>query len=69
MAANMPMAGNGQLMMQQQQQPQHMRPMPTSTQVQSAMYQSILASQSAVPQGGWQSSLPIQDRLAKAMSL
>lgn len=66
MAANMPMAGNGQLMMQQQQ---HMRPMPSSTQVQTAMYQSILASQSAAPQGGWQSSLPIQDRLTKAMSL
>lgn len=69
MAANMPMAGNGQLMMQQQQQAQHMRPMPSSNQVQTAMYQSILASQSAAPQGGWQSSLPIQDRLTKAMTL
>lgn len=69
MAANMPMAGNGQLMMQQQQQSQHVRQMPSGTQVQTAMYQSILASQSAAPQGGWQSSLPIQDRLTKAMSL
>jgi hypothetical protein len=72
MAANMPMVGNGQLMMQQQQQPQqqqqqHLRQ--STTQMHAAVYQALLATQSAVPQGGWQSTVPVQDRLTKIMTL
>ena len=66
MAANMPMAANGQMMMQQQQQAQQQqRPGP----MQTLIYQQLLGSHGSVPPNSWQAAMPIQERMIKTMSL
>jgi len=73
MAANLPMAANGQLMMQQQQQQQHQMQQQQhqmqQRQLHGMVYQQLANSHQLAGPNGWQSSLSIQDRLAKTINL
>jgi hypothetical protein len=64
MAANMPMATNGQLMMQHQQQQQQQH-----TQMMRVLYGQILKSAQEFPAGGWQATIPPNERLAKITNM
>lgn len=65
MAANMPMAANGQMMMQQQQQQQQMQ---QRHQMSQQVLQAIMNSHGT---GGaaWHSQVPMQERLGKTLTL
>lgn len=63
MAANMGMAGNSQLLMQQQQNNNNQR------QMQQLVYSQLVANTPAIPGGGWQSGMPINERLGKTLNL
>jgi hypothetical protein len=70
MAANLPMAANGQLMMQQQQQHQlQSQQSMQQRQLHNTVFQQLANSQQLAPPGGWQSSLTLNDRLAKTLNL
>lgn len=66
MAANMPMAANGQMMMQQQQHQMQRQQM--SQQMSQQVMQAIMTSHAT---GGapWHAQVPIQERLGKTLSL
>lgn len=64
MAANMGMAGNGHLLMQQQQQnSQNQRTL------QQVVYSRLVQNTPAIPPGGWQAGMQINDRLGKTVNL
>jgi hypothetical protein len=65
MAANLPMT---QLMMQQQHQMQSQQQM-QQRQLHNTVFQQLANSQQLAPPGGWQSSLTLNDRLAKTLNL
>lgn len=62
MAANMGMAGNGHLLMQQQQTN-------NQRQLQQAVYSRLVQNTPAIPPGGWQAGVQINDRLGKTVNL
>ncbi|KAK3301920.1 uncharacterized protein B0T15DRAFT_286712 [Chaetomium strumarium] len=69
MAANMPQMGpNGQMMMlPQQQHPQP--PQQPNKQLNQLVYSSLMQTMHLAPMNSWQSSVSIQDRFAKAVTL
>ncbi|KAK1750731.1 hypothetical protein QBC47DRAFT_93459 [Echria macrotheca] len=69
MAANLPMAGNGHLMMQQPQQASQQPASQRQQHIQALVYQHLANSQHSAPPGGWQSQVTLQDRLVKTMNL
>jgi hypothetical protein len=65
MAANMGMAGNSHMLVQQpQQQQQH-----NQRQLQQHVYAALVQSTQGIPPGGWQAGIQITDRMGKTMNL
>jgi hypothetical protein len=60
MAANMQMGGNGHLMMQQQQSQ-------SQRQLQQIVYNNLISNTPQIQ--GWQSGMPVGERLGKTMNL
>ena len=68
MAANIPMATNGQMMMQQRQQMQQQQQM-QQRQLSQMVYQQLANNHGQAGPNGWQAATTIQDRLGKTTNL
>jgi len=69
MAANIPMATNGQMMMQQRQQLQQQHATMQQRQLSQMVYQQLANNHGQAGPNGWQAATTIQDRLGKTTNL
>ena len=73
MAANIPMAANGHLMIQQQQpqqqQQQQQQQAAQQRQLQQVVYANLASSMQHVQPNSWQSNTQLPDRLGKTINL